>query len=80
MVSYSTALTLAKHVAEYPVWYDRYSIKLTSGTLTVKPVPGVSVVIGSSAALENVGRALAVELAPVTVNVMVPGAINTPLM
>ncbi len=55
------------------------SIVLTSGTAGRKPHPGF--VIGASicAAMEAAARALAVELAPIRVNVVVPGFVDTGL-
>jgi len=55
------------------------SIVLTSGSAAHRPPPGF--VIGASicAAVEAVGRALAVELAPVRVNVVTPGFVDSEL-
>ena len=55
------------------------SIVLTSGTAGHRPHPGF--VIGSSVcgAMEAAARTLAVELAPVRVNVVVPGFVDTDL-
>ena len=55
------------------------SIVLTSGTAGVRPPP--EFVIGASicAAMEAAARTLAVELAPVRVNVVIPGFVDTEL-
>lgn len=79
-VRYLTALTIGKHGPDYLVNSDKSSITFTTGTLAAKPTAGTSVFIGSAAALEATGRALAVELAPIRVNVVAPGAIATPMM
>jgi len=55
------------------------SIVLTSGTIGVRPSPGAALAAGSAAAIEGLTRGLAVELAPVRVNAVRPGAIRTPL-
>jgi NAD(P)-dependent dehydrogenase (short-subunit alcohol dehydrogenase family) len=55
------------------------SIVLTSGTIGVRPSPGAALAAGSAAAIEGLTRGLAVELAPVRVNAVRPGAIQTPL-
>jgi NAD(P)-dependent dehydrogenase (short-subunit alcohol dehydrogenase family) len=55
------------------------SIVLTSGTVGVRPVPGAALAAGGAAAIEGLTRGLAVELAPVRVNAVRPGAIRTPM-
>lgn len=55
------------------------SIVLTSGTAGVKPHPGFLVGAGICAAMIGTARALAVELAPIRVNVVVPGFVRTDL-
>jgi len=54
----------------------RRSILLFSGAYSRRPQPGVSIVPAVNGAVEALGRALAVELAPVRVNVMSPGLIQ----
>jgi NAD(P)-dependent dehydrogenase (short-subunit alcohol dehydrogenase family) len=55
------------------------SIVLTSGAASKRPHPGF--VIGASicAAMEGVTRTLAVELAPIRVNIVIPGFVDTEL-
>jgi NAD(P)-dependent dehydrogenase (short-subunit alcohol dehydrogenase family) len=55
------------------------SIVLTSGTISVRPVPGASLAAAGASAMEGLTRGLAVELAPIRVNAVRPGAIRTPL-
>jgi NAD(P)-dependent dehydrogenase (short-subunit alcohol dehydrogenase family) len=55
------------------------SIVLTSGTVAVRPAPGTALAAGAAAATEGLTRGLAVELAPIRVNAVRPGAIRTPL-
>lgn len=52
------------------------SILLFSGAYSRRPQPGMSVVSAVNGAVEALGRALAVELAPVRVNVVSPGLIQ----
>jgi NAD(P)-dependent dehydrogenase (short-subunit alcohol dehydrogenase family) len=55
------------------------SVVLTSGTASQRPGPGWPVAAAITGAAESLGRALAVELAPVRVNVVRPGPTRTPL-
>jgi NAD(P)-dependent dehydrogenase (short-subunit alcohol dehydrogenase family) len=55
------------------------SIVLTSGTVGVRPVPGAALAASGAAAVEGLTRGLAVELAPIRVNAVRPGAIRTPM-
>jgi NAD(P)-dependent dehydrogenase (short-subunit alcohol dehydrogenase family) len=52
------------------------SILLFSGAFSRRPRPGVSSIAAVNGAVEALGRALAVELAPVRVNVMSPGLVR----
>src|SRR5690606_36973852 len=51
---------------------------LCSGAVSIKPAPGRSVVSAMVGAVERLGRALALELAPIRVNTIVPGIIDSP--
>lgn len=55
------------------------SITLVAGTLSVRPLPGVGVQCAVNAAVEALGRALALEYAPIRVNTVSTGLIATPL-
>jgi NAD(P)-dependent dehydrogenase (short-subunit alcohol dehydrogenase family) len=55
------------------------SISLTSGTASARPGAGWSVAAAICCAMEGFVRAMAVELAPVRVNCVVPGVVKTPL-
>ena len=55
------------------------SITLVSGFLSARPRVGVGVQSSINAAVEALGRALALEYAPVRVNTISPGLIATPL-
>lgn len=55
------------------------SIVFTSGVAGKRPRPGWSVAASICSAMEGLTRALAVELAPVRVNVVSPGVVKTPL-
>ena len=55
------------------------SITLVSGFLSIRPRPGSAIVGAANGALESLTRALALELAPVRVNCVSPGIIDTPI-
>ncbi|MFF4116315.1 SDR family oxidoreductase [Streptomyces sp. NPDC001714] len=55
------------------------SVVLTTGTAGRRPMPGSSVASALCGAMESLTRALAVELAPVRVNVVSPGVVRTEL-
>lgn len=55
------------------------SLTLVSGFLSIRPRPGSAIVGAANGALESLTRALALELAPVRVNCVSPGIIDTPI-
>ena len=71
------AVTAVRHAA--PRIRPGGSIVLTSGTIGVRPSPGAALAAGSAAAIEGLTRGLAVELAPVRVNAIAAGFVDTPL-
>lgn len=56
------------------------SITFMSGTAARKPLGGMAVASASCGAVEAFARALAVDLAPVRVNTIQPGFVDTPLL
>jgi len=56
------------------------SITFMSGTAARRPLAGVSVASASCGAVEAFARALAVDLAPIRVNTIQPGFVDTPLL
>jgi NAD(P)-dependent dehydrogenase (short-subunit alcohol dehydrogenase family) len=67
------ALLVAKHAQVTG------SITFTSGIAAYRPAPGGSVVAAVNGALASLAYALAIEMAPVRVNVVSPGWIDTPI-
>src|SRR5664279_4415766 len=55
------------------------SLTLVSGFLSIRPRPNSAIVGAANGALESLPRALALELAPVRVNCVSPGIIDTPI-
>lgn len=70
-------LLLAKYGA--PVLSPSGSITFTSGIAAYRPSARGSVVAAVNAGLEGLVRALAVELAPIRVNAVSPGWVDTPI-
>ncbi len=55
------------------------SITLFSGTVSQKPLPGTSAYAAVGSAIEASARVWALEYAPIRINTVVPGIIDTPL-
>jgi NAD(P)-dependent dehydrogenase (short-subunit alcohol dehydrogenase family) len=64
--------------AAAPLMRERGSITLLSGTSAVKPLAGFSVLAAGNAAIVSFVKALALELAPIRVNVVMPDVVDTP--
>jgi NAD(P)-dependent dehydrogenase (short-subunit alcohol dehydrogenase family) len=56
------------------------SITLTSGLFSVRPIVGMAVGAAAVGGIEAMTRALALELAPIRINAIAPGYIDTPLL
>jgi NAD(P)-dependent dehydrogenase (short-subunit alcohol dehydrogenase family) len=56
------------------------SITFMSGTAAIRPLPGASVATASCGAVEAFARSLAVDLAPIRVNTIQPGLVDTPFL
>lgn len=76
-VRYWGALAAVKHGA--PHIRTGGSITLTSGSAGQRPQAGWSVAASICSAMQGLTRALAVELAPLRVNVVTPGVVKSPL-
>jgi NAD(P)-dependent dehydrogenase (short-subunit alcohol dehydrogenase family) len=55
------------------------SLTLVTGYLSVRPRPNSAIIGAANGALESLARGLALELAPVRVNAVSPGIIDTPI-
>lgn len=55
------------------------AVVMVSGLWAERPTPGAAHIAAVNGAIEALGRALAMELAPVRVNVVSPGIIDTPV-
>lgn len=72
------ALYAAKYAA--PRMDRGGSITFMSGTASQRPMPAASVAVASCGAVEAFARSLAIDLAPIRVNTIQPGLIDTPLI
>jgi NAD(P)-dependent dehydrogenase (short-subunit alcohol dehydrogenase family) len=63
-----------------PKMRDGGSITFMSGTTAIRPLRSASVATASCGAVETFARSLAVDLAPIRVNVIQPGLIDTPFL
>lgn len=71
---------VAKHLLKYQEISPDSSYTLTSGMNTTKPSPGWSLVAMGGGSTEGLTRGLAVDMAPVRVNNVSPGSIDTELL
>jgi len=71
------AIAAIKYAA--PFINEGGSISLTSGIASLRPGPGWALASSICGAMEGLCRAMAVELAPIRVNVVLPGVIKTNL-
>lgn len=79
MVRFNSPLLLAKHAPKFLNPGPASSITLTTGSVSRKPNKDWSVVASYATGLHGMMRNLALDLAPVRVNLISPGAVVTPM-
>ncbi|KIX10164.1 uncharacterized protein Z518_01245 [Rhinocladiella mackenziei CBS 650.93] len=72
-------IMVGKIAPKYMIQSHESSISFTSGYSNVKPRAGRVLMAGWAAGVEGVARALAVDLRPIRVNCVCPGAVHTEL-
>ncbi|OCL14385.1 NAD(P)-binding protein [Glonium stellatum] len=72
-------IMIAKLIPKYMNLTPASSFTITSGSITHKPAPGWAILAGWGGALEGLMRGLAVDLKPMRVNMVSPGAVETEL-
>ncbi|KAF1810166.1 NAD(P)-binding protein [Eremomyces bilateralis CBS 781.70] len=77
MVRLFAPILLAKHAPKHLTPGPSSSITLTSGSVIDRPLPGWSPVVGFSGGLSALTRNLALDLKPIRINLIVPGAVDT---
>jgi NAD(P)-dependent dehydrogenase (short-subunit alcohol dehydrogenase family) len=80
MVRNTAVVILAKHLSQYINSDIRSSLTLTSGTNGWRPFPNWGLMSGICSFTEGYARGLAVDLKPVRVNCICPGAVFTELL
>ncbi|KAL2005133.1 hypothetical protein VTN00DRAFT_2983 [Thermoascus crustaceus] len=80
VVRFVAPLLLAKLLPKYMDLTVQNSFTMTSGSNTVKPSPGWALMSGWGGAVEGVMRGLAVDLKPLRVNIVSPGAVYTEIL
>ncbi|KAK5170691.1 uncharacterized protein LTR77_005281 [Saxophila tyrrhenica] len=79
MVRFFSPLMLAKHAPKYLSGGPNSSITLTTGAVSERPIPNWSVIGSYATGLQGMTRQLALDLKPIRVNLVSPGAVNTEL-
>ncbi|KAK2762205.1 hypothetical protein FQN54_001214 [Arachnomyces sp. PD_36] len=79
-VRFVGSIILAKLIPRYMDLDPANSFTLTGGVNTAKPMPGWTLMAGIGGSLRGIIRGLSVDLKPLRVNVVEPGAIQTPLL
>lgn len=78
-VRFLSPLLLAKHLPTYLQPGAKSSLTLTTGGVAEKPIANWSVVASYAGGLHSMTRNLALDLKPIRVNLVSPGAVNTEL-
>jgi NAD(P)-dependent dehydrogenase (short-subunit alcohol dehydrogenase family) len=79
MVRFFAPTLVAKHASKYLSNSVESSITFTTGAVSERPIPGWSVVNGFATGLQGTTRGLALDLKPIRVNLVSPGAVDTEL-
>jgi NAD(P)-dependent dehydrogenase (short-subunit alcohol dehydrogenase family) len=79
MVRFFAPLIIAKHVTKYISPGPNSSITLTTGTVSEKPIAGWTAIGSYATGLQGMTRQLALDLKPIRVNLVSPGAVKTEL-
>ena len=79
MVRFFAPLLVAKYAPKYLSAGPASSLTLTTGSASEKPVAGWSIPASYASGLHAMTRNLAVDLAPIRVNLISPGVVETPV-
>jgi len=76
---YASPVLVAKHAATYLKPSRESSLTFTTGSVAERPFPNWGVITGYVAGLAGLMRNLALDIKPIRVNIVQPGAVETPL-
>lgn len=79
MVRFFAPILSAKNALKYMEKSTASSITFTTGSVSQKPLPGWNVINGFATGIQGTTRGLALDLKPIRVNLVAPGAVDTPL-
>lgn len=79
MVRFFGPMLVGKHAAKYLTGGPKSSITLTTGAVSERPMKDWTVIGSYATGLQGMTRQLAVDLAPIRVCLVSPGAVDTPL-
>jgi NAD(P)-dependent dehydrogenase (short-subunit alcohol dehydrogenase family) len=77
MLRFFGPLLVGKHAKKYLTPGPKSSITLTTGGVSQKPIPDWTVIGSYATALHGLTRGLALDLKPIRVNLVSPGAVDT---
>jgi NAD(P)-dependent dehydrogenase (short-subunit alcohol dehydrogenase family) len=80
ILRYDAPIILGKLAPAYMNQGPRSSITFTGASTATKPTPGRGILTALGASTEGVAKGLAVDLAPIRVNVVAPGTVDTELL
>jgi NAD(P)-dependent dehydrogenase (short-subunit alcohol dehydrogenase family) len=79
MVRFFAPLIVAKHAPKYLNPGPASSVTLTTGSVSERPRPDWSIIGSFATGLHGMNRSLALDLAPIRVNLISPGGVETEL-
>ena len=79
MVRFFSPIIIAKYAAQYLPSDSKSSISLTTGSVSERPIPNWAIVNSYATGLHGMTRGLALDLAPIRVNLVSPGGVATEL-
>ncbi|QIW94757.1 hypothetical protein AMS68_000275 [Peltaster fructicola] len=79
MVRFFAPLMIGKHARQYLNPGLESSLIITTGSTSERPFPGWTIITSYATGLQGMTRALALDLKPIRVNLVSPGAVETEL-